>query len=207
MTPEADASKALRERTLRTIVLGGSAGGIEAVSALLAALPRPLPVSVLVVLHIASGSKAHWPIVFRGSTAPVFEAEDKDLAEAGSVYIAPPDYHLLVDADGRLNLSADERVNLARPSIDVLFESVAWAYGSAALAVVLTGANADGAAGLAAIRARGGACWVQEPETAVAPYMPRAAQQAVPDAQVLSLGAMASALRSWLPSSGGSDAR
>jgi two-component system, chemotaxis family, protein-glutamate methylesterase/glutaminase len=206
MTPEADASKTLRERALRTIVLGGSAGGIEAVSALLAALPRPLPVSVLVVLHIASGSRAHWPIVFRSSTAPVIEAEDGDLAEAGHVYVAPADYHLLVDSDGRLNLSAEGRVNLARPSLDVLFESVAWAYGRAALAVVLTGANADGAAGLAAIRARGGACWVQDPATALAPTMPRAAQQAVPDARVLSLAAMASVLRSWLPSSGGSDA-
>jgi two-component system, chemotaxis family, protein-glutamate methylesterase/glutaminase len=207
MTPELEAKRALEQPALRTIVLGGSAGGIEAVGVLLAALPRPLPVSVLVALHIASGSKAHWPTVFRHSTAPVFEAEDKDLAAAGSVYIAPPDYHLLVDTDGRLNLSAEERVNLSRPSVDVLFESVAWAYGSAALAVVLTGANADGAAGLAAIRARGGACWVQAPETALAAYMPRAAQQAVPDAQVLSLDAMASALRSWLPSAGGSDAR
>jgi two-component system, chemotaxis family, protein-glutamate methylesterase/glutaminase len=206
MTTLAEASQTLRRRPLRTIVLGGSAGGIEAVSLLLAALPTPLPVSVIVVLHIAGGSKASWPLVFRGSTAPVFEAEDRDVAEVGGVYVAPPDYHLLVDSDGRFSLSAEERVNLARPSLDVLFESVAWAYGSAALAVVLTGANADGAAGLAAIRARGGACWVQAPETALAPYMPRAALAAVPDAEVLSLESMTSALRGWLPPSRGSDA-
>jgi two-component system chemotaxis response regulator CheB len=206
MTTPTDASTTLRERPLRAVVLGGSAGGIEAVSTLLAALPRPLPVCVLVALHIASGSKAHWPLVFRSSTAPVFEAEDKDLAEIGAVYVAPPDYHLLIDVDGRFNLSAEPRVNLARPSIDVLFESVAWAYGSAALGVVLSGANADGAAGLAMLRARGGVCWVQAPETAVASYMPRAALAAVPDAQILSLDSMTSALRGWLPTSRGSDA-
>jgi len=184
---------ALFDRPLRAIVIGGSAGGIEALAGLLAALPSPLPVPVLVVLHIAAGSRAQWPLVFPRSSAPVREAEDKDVAEPGSVFIAPPDYHLLVDVTGTLSLAADERVNLARPSIDVLFESAAWAYGPALLGVVLTGANADGAAGLAAIRAAGGSCWVQKPETAVAQAMPRAALASVPDAQVLSLGEMAQA--------------
>jgi two-component system, chemotaxis family, protein-glutamate methylesterase/glutaminase len=137
-------------------------------------------------------------MVFPNSAEPVFEAEDKDLAEPGSVYVAPPDYHLLVDVGGRLSLSSDERVNLARPSIDVLFESAAWSFGAAVLGIVLSGANADGAAGLAAIRARGGSCWVQTPETAVAMAMPRAALDAVPDAQVLALTEMADALRGWV---------
>jgi len=128
----------------------------------------------------------------------VLEAEDKDLAEAGNVYVAPPDYHLLVDEGGQLSLSADERVNLARPSIDVLFESAAWAFGGALFGVVLSGANADGAAGLAAIRAGGGGCWVQAPETAAAVAMPRAALNAVPDALVLTLAEMADALRAWV---------
>src|SRR5690606_16532626 len=123
----------LKARPLRAIVIGGSAGGIEAVNVLLAALPRPLLVPVLVVLHIAAGSRTHWPVVFRGSSAPVFEAEDKDVAEPGNVYVAPPDYHLLVDDGARLSLAADERVHLARPSIDVLFESAAWSFGSAVL--------------------------------------------------------------------------
>jgi two-component system, chemotaxis family, protein-glutamate methylesterase/glutaminase len=192
------ALQTLRGRSLRAIVIGGSAGGIEAVGGLLGALPRPLSVPVLVVLHIAAGSKPQWSLVFRASTAPVCEAEDKDAAEAGTVFIAPPDYHLLVDASGTLNLSADDRVNLARPSIDVLFESAAWAFGPAVLGVVLTGANADGAAGLAAIRAAGGGCWVQNPETAAAPAMPRAALAAVPDAEALSLPEMADALRAWV---------
>jgi two-component system chemotaxis response regulator CheB len=182
-------------RSLRAIVIGGSAGGIEALSGLLSALPRPLLVPVLVVVHLGAGTKPQWPLVFPASTAPVREAEDKDVAEAGHVFIAPPDYHMLVDAAGTLNLSADERVNLARPSVDVLFESAAWAFGASVLGVVLTGANADGAAGLAAIRAGGGRCWVQSPETAAAVAMPRAAISAVPDAEVLSLREMADALR------------
>jgi two-component system chemotaxis response regulator CheB len=179
-------------------VIGASAGGIEAVTGLLAALPRPLIVPVLVVLHIAAGSRTQWPLVFRSSSAPVHEAEDKDMAEPGHVYVAPPDYHLLVDESSRLCLSADERVNHARPSIDVLFESAAWSFGAALLGVVLSGANSDGAAGLAAIRERGGSCWVQAPETAVATAMPRAAIEAVPDALVLSLGEMADALGAWV---------
>jgi two-component system, chemotaxis family, protein-glutamate methylesterase/glutaminase len=188
----------LRERPLRAIVVGGSAGGIEAVTVLLSALPRPLLVPVLVVLHIAAGSRTQWPMVFRSSTAPVLEAEDKDIAEPGKVYIAPPDYHLLVDDSARLSLAADERVNLSRPSIDVLFESAAWSFGSAVLGVVLSGANSDGAAGLAAIRGSGGGCWVQTPETAAAVAMPRAAIGAVPDALVLTLREMADALGAWL---------
>jgi two-component system chemotaxis response regulator CheB len=186
------------ERRLRAIVIGASAGGIEALSVLFAALPTPLSVPVLVALHIAAGSRTQWQMVFRSATAPVLEAEDKDLAGAGNVYVAPPDYHLLVDDGGRLSLSADERVNLARPSIDVLFESAAWSFGRDLLGIVLSGANADGAAGLAAIRASGGGCWVQAPETAAAVAMPRAALNAVPDALVLTLPEMADALRAWV---------
>jgi two-component system chemotaxis response regulator CheB len=188
----------LHELRPRAIVIGGSTGGIEAVTVLLAALPRPLSVPVLVVLHIAAGSRTEWGMVFRDSTAPVFEAEDKDMAEPGKVYVAPPDYHLLVDVSLTLSLSADERVNLARPSIDVLFESAAWSFDGALLGIVLSGANRDGAAGLAAIRARGGGCWIQAPDAAVATEMPRAAWSAVPDAHVLTLAEMADALRAWV---------
>jgi two-component system, chemotaxis family, protein-glutamate methylesterase/glutaminase len=197
MTADRGVSR-LAERSLRAIVVGGSAGGIEAVRAIVAALPQPLLMPVLVVLHIAPGSRVDWPALFRCSSAPVLEAEDKDMAEPGKVYVAPPDYHLLVDVDGRLSLSDDERVHYARPSIDVLFESAAWSFGAAVLGIVLSGANADGAAGLAAIRARGGPCWVQAPETAVAVAMPRAAIAAVQDALVLSLEEMAEALRARL---------
>lgn len=189
----------LRSRSLLAIVVGGSAGGIEAVSRLLAALPERLPVPILVSLHIKAGSNAQWPLVFRGSRAPVFEAEDGVVARPGAVYVCPPDYHLLVDVGSRLSLSADERVHMARPSLDVMFESAAWAYERGALGVVLSGANSDGAAGLSAIRARGGRAWVQAPETAAAPLMPRAALGAVPDALALTLDEMAAALSSWAP--------
>lgn len=189
----------LRAPRLSAIVLGGSAGGIEAVSTLLAALPERLDVPILVSLHIKADSKAHWPLVFRASRAPVYEAEDGQLARPGAVYVAPPDYHLLVDVGSRLSLSADDRVNMARPSLDVMFESAAWAYEGGALGIILSGANADGAAGLAAIRAHGGRAWVQSPETALASMMPRAALGAVPDALVLSLNEMAEALASWEP--------
>lgn len=184
----------VRERHLRAIVIGASAGGIEAATVLLAGLPRSLSLPVLFVLHLAAGSRFAWQLVFAAAKVPVLEAEDKDLAEPGKVYVAPPDYHLLVDDAGRLNLSSDERVNLVRPSIDVLFESAAWSYGEALLGIVLSGANADGAAGLAAIRARGGECWIQAPETAIAGEMPRAAHDAVPDALVLTPPEMAEAL-------------
>lgn len=186
----------LRAPELRAIVLGGSAGGIEAVSTLLKAMPTGLSSVVLVALHIKAGSNAQWPIVFRGSTLPVFEAEDEQEARPGSVYIAPPDYHLQVDVDCRLRLSSEERVNMARPSLDVLFESAAWAFERAVLGVILSGANADGAAGLAAIRARGGRAWVQTPATAAASMMPQAALAAVPDALALSLDEMVAALMS-----------
>jgi two-component system, chemotaxis family, protein-glutamate methylesterase/glutaminase len=188
----------LRERSLRALVMGASAGGIDAVGTLLSALPRPLSVPVLVVVHVAKGSKTAWPLLFPRSTAPIFEAEDKTLAEPGSVHFAPPDYHLLVDTYGQLSLSVDERVNFSRPSIDVLFESAALAYGAGLLAIVLSGANSDGAQGLAAIQERGGLCWVQAPHTAAATAMPRAAALAVPEAQVLPLLEMAEALRAGL---------
>jgi two-component system chemotaxis response regulator CheB len=109
----------------------------------------------------------------------VVEVEDKDLIAPGRVYLAPPDYHLLVEP-GSFALSVDERVQYARPSIDVLFESAADAYGERVIGVVLTGANADGAAGLARIAKRGGAAIVQDPETAEAREMPAAALAAAP---------------------------
>jgi two-component system chemotaxis response regulator CheB len=195
--PEPKPLPNLREQSLAAVVVGGSAGGVEAMNGLLAALPHPLGVPVLAVLHIGAGSKTAWPLVFKSSTAPVSEAEDKDLAEPGRVYIAPPDYHLLVGASGQLCLSVDERVKMARPSIDVLFESAAWAYGTRLLGIVLSGANSDGADGLLSIRRQGGLCWVQAPDTASSAAMPRAALRAVPDAQVLSPAEMAQALRSW----------
>lgn len=187
----------LRRHGLRALVIGGSAGGIEALRNLLTALPPSLEVPVLVVLHIGGDARWTWPAIFPGSPVPVREAEDKETATPGVVYLAPPDYHLLVDSDGVLSLSLDEPVHLSRPSIDVLFESASWAMGENVLGILLTGANADGAAGLATIHRGGGSCWVQTPETAAMPTMPRAGLAAVPDARSLSLVQMAEAFQAW----------
>jgi two-component system chemotaxis response regulator CheB len=154
------------------IVIGTSAGGVEALSILLPALPAGLRAAVFIVLHLPRERPSRLADVFGPKCAlPVREAQDKEPIEPGTVYFAPPDYHLLIDrllVDGRpqLALSADEPVHFSRPSIDVLFESAADVYGARLLGVILTGANEDGAAGLAAVHEAGGLTIVQEPESA-----------------------------------------
>jgi len=129
----------------------------------------------------------------------VREAEDKEPLEAGTVYFAPPDYHLLVELDRRLSLSSEEPVLYSRPSIDVLFESAADAYGSGLVGVVLTGANSDGARGLRAVRDAGGVALVQRPDQAQVAAMPQAALDACPGAVPLSLDEIASFLIAATP--------
>lgn len=158
------------------IVIGASAGGVEALSRLLPALPATLPVPILVVLHLLPDVQSELAALFGARCAlPVVEANDRLPLQPGTIYIAPPGYHLLVGADRTCSLSIDEPVNFSRPSIDVLFESAAWTFQSRVLGVLLTGASADGAVGLVQIRARGGVAWVQSPETAQADTMPLAA--------------------------------
>jgi two-component system chemotaxis response regulator CheB len=184
----------LRDTRPRAVVVGGSAGAIQSLSELLGELPASFPLPIIVVLHVGRDAKGTWATVFHTCRLRVVEAEDKDEASAGTVYVAPPDYHLLVGAEGRLQLSLDANVNFARPSIDVLFESAAWTYGARLLGIVLSGANSDGALGLAAIARAGGACWVQKPESAATPSMPRSALGAVPGARSLGLAEMAALL-------------
>lgn len=158
------------------VVIGASAGGVEAVGRLLAALPADCPLAVAVVLHVPPQRSNMLPAVLGARCAlPVKEAEDKESFLPGTVYVAPPGYHLLLEPDRSVALSADEAVNFSRPSIDVLFESAAYAFHRALLGIVLTGANHDGADGLAMIRAQGGLAWVQEPASALVPTMPAAA--------------------------------
>jgi two-component system, chemotaxis family, protein-glutamate methylesterase/glutaminase len=177
------------------IVIGASAGGIEALSALLPALPRGGVAAVFVVLHLPRDRDSLLADIFRPRCAfAVFEAEDKEPVSPGSIYFAPPDYHLLVDEGPRLALSVDEPVMFSRPSIDVLFESAADLYGPRLLGIVLSGANGDGAEGLKKIRAAGGLAWVQDPAEAKAALMPETALKQVPDSQVLSLAQMTSLL-------------
>ncbi len=154
------------------IVIGTSAGGVDAVSTLLAGLPADLPASVLVIQHQLAGSIPYLvDILRRHSTLPVTWAEEGAAVEHGHVYVAPPDSHLLL-TDGHLRLDGGARENYSRPSIDRTFRSAAELYGPRAIGVVLTGMLDDGARGLAAIRAAGGRAVVQDPTTAAFPELP-----------------------------------
>src|SRR5437588_4590759 len=170
------------------VVVGVSWGGLAALGRLLDYLPDAVDLPIVVAQHRGPDSLrgALEATLRRRLERPVVEVEDKDPIAPGLVYIAPPDYHLLVEP-GSFALSVDERVQHARPSIDVLFESAADAYGGRVIGVVLTGANEDGAAGLARIAERGGAAIGQDPGTAEAREMPEAALAAAAAATVLPL--------------------
>jgi two-component system chemotaxis response regulator CheB len=163
------------ERDLQLIVIGCSLGGMNALTVILGALPRTFPVPIAIVQHRYRTSNESLPAYFRRNVPlNVVDADDKQWIRPGYVYLAPANYHLLVE-EGEFSLSVDEAVAYSRPSIDVLFESAADAYREKLAAVVLTGANADGARGAARIKQSGGFVIVQDPETAEAPEMPRAA--------------------------------
>jgi two-component system chemotaxis response regulator CheB len=177
------------------VVIGTSAGGIDALSAVLPALsPRSVP--VFIVLHLPRERPSLLVDLFQPKcSARVREAQDKDRIEGGTIYFAPPDYHLLVDAGPHLALSTDELVHFSRPSIDVLFESAADIYGERLLGIVLTGASEDGAAGLAAVHRAGGWTVAQDPATADASIMAEAAIKRTPVDFVLTLEQIANVLR------------
>lgn len=161
---------------MEVVLIGASAGGWNALNLLLPSLPADFPVPVVVVQHVHASQEASWVGYLDDLCAlKVKEAEDKEPLALGVCYFAPPDYHLLIERDRTASLSRDEKVHYSRPSIDVLFESAAMAYGPEAVAVILSGASRDGAAGLAAIRANGGVAVIQDPFTAEFPCMPQAA--------------------------------
>ena len=170
------------------IVIGASWGGLDALRRLLASVPDELDVPIAIAQHRAAGSPERGleSVLQRAISRPVRDVADKDPIERSHVFVAPPDYHLLVER-GSFALSTDARVRYARPSIDVLFESAADAYGEGVIGVVLTGSNDDGAAGLRLIVARGGVAIVQDPDTAERRELPDAALAAVPQAAVLAL--------------------
>ncbi|APR38061.1 chemotaxis protein CheB [Paraburkholderia sp. SOS3] len=158
------------------VVLGGSAGGIEVIAMLLAALPAGFASAVLVVSHLSADRPSYLVESLRHRCRlPVVEPDSGESVVAGRVHVAPPGYHMLVDDDRTIALSVDSSVRFSRPSIDVLFESAAHAYASRLLGILLSGANDDGAHGLEVIRAMGGIAWVQDPQTASSATMPRAA--------------------------------
>lgn len=170
-----------RHLAFDAIVIGASAGGVEALGTLLPALPGHLQAMVLVVLHQPRDRPSLLVEVFAARCAlTVHEAEDKQMLSPGAIYFAPPDYHLLVDSGPRIALSVDPPLHFSRPSIDVLFESAAELWGRRLLAILLTGANADGAAGIACVARHGGTTIVQSPADARHAVMPAAALAAHP---------------------------
>jgi two-component system chemotaxis response regulator CheB len=173
------------------VAIGTSLGGLNALIALLHDLPEDLHAPVVVVQHrSAPADRGLAELLQEHTRLTVQEAEDKQAISAGGVYLAPADYHLMVEEPGVLALSTEAPVRSARPSIDVLFETAADAYGPGAIGVLLTGASADGASGLAAIKRRGGLAIVQDPATAEAAAMPAAGLSATSVDFVLPLGSI-----------------
>ena len=185
-------------RTFEAIVMGGSAGAIDALLTILPALPATLRASVIVALHVQRDRPSLLTQVFGPRCVlPVHEAQDNEPLEPGTIVFAPPDYHLLLDTGPRLSLSLDAPLHFSRPAIDFLFESAADLLGQRLIGILLSGANADGAQGLAAIDRAQGLCMVQSPDSASSPAMPRAALALVPQApHVLDPAAIAETLNS-----------
>ncbi len=174
--PSPSPAPASARPAIELVAIGASAGGVDVIGTLLAALPADFPAAVAIVLHIPPDRDSLLPTLFASRCAlPVKEVEDKEPIEPGNVYFAAPDYHMLVEPDRSFALSQDEAVNFSRPAIDLLFESAAIAYREQLLAIVLTGGSADGAQGLQTVRQMGGRGWVQDPASADATAMPSCA--------------------------------
>jgi len=177
------------------VVIGTSLGGLAALPVVLCALPADFPLPIVIVQHrsAASGFSALASVLQRGCPLALAEVFDKDPLIGGRVYLAPADYHTLVDGD-HLALSTEARVQYARPSIDVLFHSAAECFAARTIAVVMTGANRDGVRGARAIKQRGGVVLVQDPATAESPVLPSAALSSVAVDRVLALVDIAATL-------------
>ena len=180
---------------IEAIVIGASAGGVEALTHGLPALPADFRPAVLIVVHVRSDAPSLLPGLFSARCKlPVVEPDDKDDIAGGTIYVAPPGYHMLVEPDRSISLSVDPPVRFSRPSVDVLFESAALCFADTLLGVVLSGANDDGARGLVVIQRAGGRCWVQDPHTAVSDAMPLGAIARGGVHDILTLDAMTARL-------------
>lgn len=166
------------KKDFKAVVIGVSTGGVTALKHVLGAIPSDFPVPVLVVTHITPTADNGLAVLL-DTLCPVRvkEADDQELLVPGTVYLAPANYHLLVERGGRLALSVDPPVNFARPSVDVLFESAASVYGGSLIGLIMTGAGHDGSNGLLKIKERGGVAIVQDPADAEMESMPRCALQ------------------------------
>jgi two-component system, chemotaxis family, protein-glutamate methylesterase/glutaminase len=180
----------------QVIAVGTSVGGLHALIAVLGDLPATFSLPLVVVQHRAPDPRSGLAELLQSHTRlTVVEADDKDPIEPGHVYLAPPDYHLLIEADRTLALSTDGPVHYARPSIDVMFESAADVYRESVIGVVLTGASADGARGAQLIKRCGGWLIVQDPDTAESRVLPDAVLSAVKADDVVPLDRLAATLR------------
>lgn len=183
-------------RRIDAVVIGASAGGFEALLAVLAGLPASYPLPITAVLHLPDNHESKLPELFGYRLElQVREARDKEPLEPGVLYFAPSGYHLSIEADRRFSFSCEDRVCFARPSIDVLFASAADAYRQHLAGVLLTGANFDGAAGLSGIRLAGGLAIVQDPASAEVSTMPEAAIKRMTPDLILPLAEINSLLR------------
>ena len=170
------------------IVIGVSSGGMTALKFIFSALPAGFSIPIIIVQHVSARSDNEWiKLLNDKSNLNIKEADEKEKIETGNVYIAPSNYHLLIEKDKTFSLTIDEYVNFARPSIDVMFESAAEAYKNKLIGIVLTGSNSDGTKGIKRIKELGGIAIIQDPETAESPNMPASAIAAIQPDYILSL--------------------
>lgn len=170
------------------IVIGVSSGGMNAMKVMFSLLPKSFSIPIIIVQHISAHSDSQWiELLNEKSNLNIKEADEKEKIDTGNVYIAPANYHLLIEKGKTFSLTIDERVNFARPSIDVLFESAAEAYKNNLIGIVLTGSNSDGTKGIKRIQECGGLTIVQDPETAESAYMPASAIAVIKPDYILSL--------------------
>jgi two-component system chemotaxis response regulator CheB len=185
------------EKASKAFVIGGSAGSLQVLFSLLPLLKSNLPFPVIIVLHRRHYADSSLSELLSTKTlAPMHEVEDKDIIRPGHIYLAPADYHLLIEKTQTFSLDYSEKINFSRPSIDVTFESAAEVYGPSLSALLLSGANEDGTKGLTFVKQRGGTAIVQNPETAQMPYMPHYAMTHTTVDHVLDVPQMADFINS-----------
>ena len=178
----------LKNTKYQAIVIGASAGGMKALQIILKSLPEDYSLPIMIVQHMHPESDEYMTkILNEECLLTVKQADEKERVKPGTVYFAPPNYHLLVETDKTLSLSVNERVCFARPSIDVLFETAADAYGDTLIGIILTGGNYDGSQGLKRVKEAGGLTIVQDPKSAEAESMPREAIAATKVDYILTL--------------------
>ena len=178
----------MEKKQIELIVIGGSSGSLDAIFNIFSLLDNGFTIPIIIITHRNSNIDTNLVKVLSTKTyLLVKEADEKDILKQGTIYLAPPDYHLLIEKDKSLSLDNSEKVQFSRPSIDVTFQSAADIFKDKLLGIILSGANSDGAAGVAAIKKNGGLVIVQDPASAQIPYMPQQAIAHTKVDQIISL--------------------